>query len=297
MASRLATAAEPVAPQEEAEAPRASNLRRLLANRLAVVSGIVVILVYAAVILGPSLWRLGPDATNPLHALAAPSAAHLLGTDELGRDELSRLLYGGRVTLAIGVAAMATSVIAGVLVGAAAAFYGGWTSVILMRLTDAMLAIPGFFLVIVAVTVFGSGPIILILIIGCTSWMPVARIVYGETLHWKGLDFVLAAESTGATARRELTRHILPQVVPSIIVSASLGVGWAILTATALSYLGLGVQPPTPDWGNMLQNALQYVWTSPMLAIYPGVAITVVVLAFNFFGDGLRDALDPRLRI
>jgi peptide/nickel transport system permease protein len=297
MASKPAAGSGPVAAEEPAEAPRASNLRRLAANRLAAVSGIVVLLAYAAVIFGPSLWRLAPEATDPLHALAAPSAAHLLGTDELGRDELSRLLFGGRVTLAIGLAAMATSVIAGVVVGAAAAFYGGWTSVILMRLTDAMLAIPGFFLAIVAVTVFGSGPIVLILIIGCTSWMPVARIVYGETLHWKNLDFVLAAESTGATARRELTRHILPQVVPSVIVSASLGIGWAILTATALSYLGLGVQPPTPDWGNMLQNALQYVWTSPLLAIYPGVAITIVVLAFNFFGDGLRDALDPRLRI
>jgi peptide/nickel transport system permease protein len=262
--------------------------------------GLAALVVLAAVallaIVGPILWTIPPEATDPAHGLADPSATHPLGTDELGRDMLSRLLHGSRVTLLVGLAAMLAAISIGVLVGAVAGFKGGWVDGALMRFTDAMLAVPAFFLILVVITVLGPGVATLVLVIGALSWMPVARVVYGETLRWKSADFVVAAESLGVAGPRLLLRHILPQAVPSLIVSATLGVAFAILTESAVSYLGLGVQPPLPSWGNMLQRAQLYVFTAPTLALYPGLAITVVVLAFNFLGDGLRDALDPRRR-
>lgn len=271
--------------------------RRFLAHRLMVVSLVSLIVIHVLVFVGPFFWTVRPEATNPSNGLAPLSLAHPLGTDDLGRDEFSRLLHGGQVTLLVGFAAMVTSVVLGLFIGAAAAFYGGWTDRVLMRLTDSLMAIPNFFLAVVAVTVLGTGPLTLILVIGTTSWMVVARVVYGETLHWKMRDFVTAAESSGVKHYRVLWRHILPQTLPSVIVSATLGIGYAVLIESALSYLGLGIQPPTPSWGNMLQNSQQYVFTAPWLAVYPGIAITLVVLAYNFLGDGLRDFLDPRLRM
>jgi len=245
---------------------------------------------------GPLVWTVPPEATNPAQGLLGPDGLHPLGTDELGRDVLSRLLHGSRVTLLVGVAAMLAAISIGVVVGGVAGFNGGWVDALLMRFTDAMLAVPAFFFILVVITVLGTGVGTLILVIGALSWMPVARVVYGETLRWKAAEFVVAAQSLGVPAPRLLARHILPQAIPSLVVSATLGVAFAILTESALSYLGLGVQPPLPSWGNMLQRAQQYVFTAPALAIYPGLAITVVVLAFNFLGDGLRDALDPRRR-
>ncbi len=271
--------------------------RRFLAHRVMVVSLIALVVIHLLVFAGPFFWTLRPEATNPLNGLAPISLAHPLGTDDLGRDEFSRVLHGGQVTLLVGFSAMATSVILGLLIGAAAAFYSGWTDRVLMRLTDALMAIPNFFLAVVAVTVLGTSPLTLILVIGTTSWMVVARVVYGETLHWKTREFVTAAESSGVKHYRVLWRHILPQTLPSVIVSATLGIGYAVLIESSLSYLGLGIQPPTPSWGNMLQNSQQYVFTAPVLAVYPGVAITLVVFAYNFLGDGLRDFLDPRLRM
>lgn len=247
-------------------------------------------------IFGPLVWTIAPEATNPAQGLLGPTAAHPLGTDELGRDVLSRLLHGSRVTLLVGVAAMLAALMIGVIVGAIAGFNGGWLEAILMRFTDGMLAVPAFFFILVVITVLGTGIATLVFVIGVLSWMPVARVVYGETLRWKTAEFVVAAVSLGVPPPRLLIRHILPQAIPSLVVSATLGVAFAILTESALSYLGLGVQPPLPSWGNMLQRAQQYVFTAPALAIYPGLAITAVVLAFNFLGDGLRDALDPRRR-
>ena len=220
---------------------------------------IFLIVIHLLAFVGPLFWTVSPEAADPLNSLAPPSLSQPLGSDDLGRDELSRILYGGRVTLLVGFAAMATSVVLGSTIGALGAFYGGWTDRVLMRLTDALMAVPNFFLIVVAVTVVGTGPLTLILVIGATSWMQVARVVYGETLRWKTSEFVTAAEACGASRARLLWRHVLPQA-------------------------------------NMLQNAQQYVWTAPTLAVYPGVAITLVVLAYNFLGDGLRDVLDPRLR-
>jgi peptide/nickel transport system permease protein len=265
-------------------------------TRLGLAALAVLVVVAILATFGPVLWTIAPEATDPAHGLAGSSAAHPLGTDELGRDMLSRLLHGSRVTLLVGLAAMLAALVIGVLVGAVAGFKGGWIDGALMRFTDAMLAVPAFFFILVVITVLGPGVATLILVIGALSWMPVARVVYGETLRWKTAEFVVAAESLGVAGPRLLLRHILPQAIPSLIVSATLGVAFAILTESAVSYLGLGVQPPLPSWGNMLQRAQLYVFTAPVLAIYPGLAITVVVLAFNFLGDGLRDALDPRRR-
>ena len=265
-------------------------------SRLGLAALIILAVVALLATFGPIVWTIAPEATDPIHGLAGPSAALPLGSDELGRDMLSRLLPGSRVTLLVGLAAMLAAIVIGVLVGAVAGFKGGWIDGLLMRFTDAMLAVPAFFFILVVITVLGPGVTTLILVIGALSWMPVARVVYGETLRWKTAEFVVAAESLGVGGPRLLLRHILPQAIPSLIVSATLGVAFAILTESAVSYLGLGVQPPLPSWGNMLQRAQLYVFTAPALAIYPGLAITLVVLAFNFLGDGLRDALDPRRR-
>jgi peptide/nickel transport system permease protein len=268
---------------------------RLARNRLSIVALAVLIALHILVFVGPFAWTVSPEKTSALDALLPPGPGHPLGTDDLGRDELSRLLHGGQVTLIVGLAAMITATVLGLLVGAVAAFYGGWIDALLMRLTDTMTA-PAFFLIVTAVLVIGPGPVTLVAVIGATSWMQVARVIYGETLRFKSREFVTAAETLGASQIRILFRHVLPQTIPSVVVSATLGVGIAILTESAVSYLGLGIQRPTPSWGNMLQNAQQYVFTSPSLAVFPGAVITLVVLAYNFLGDGLRDAVDPRLR-
>lgn len=273
-----------------------SPWQHLARDRRAAASLLVLVAIHVLAFLGPVAWSAPPHATNPAAALAAPGAAHPLGTDDLGRDVLARLLSGAQVTLIVGFAAMSTALIVGTLVGAAAAFYGGLADAVLMRVTDGMMAVPAFFLILVVITVTGSGTATIVLVIGAVSWMPVARVVYGETLRWKVREFVVAAESLGVSRVRILLRHILPQTVPSLTVSATLGVAYAILTESAISYLGLGVQAPAASWGNMLQKAQQYVFTAPSLALYPGLAVTVVVLAYNFLGDGLRDALDPRMR-
>jgi peptide/nickel transport system permease protein len=269
---------------------------RLMRNPLTLGSLVLLVVTHVVVFIGPFAWTVPPQQTSAIDPLLPPAPGHPLGTDELGRDELSRLLYGGQVTLLVGVAAMLTATLLGLLVGSLAGFYRGWTDALLMRFTDTMTA-PAFFLIVTAVLVLGSGPITLIAVIGFTSWMQVARVIYGETLRFSAQDFVLAAEALGASRIAILVRHVLPQTIPSVVVSATLGIGFAILTESAVSYLGLGIQPPTPSWGNMLQNAQQYVWTSPSLAILPGAVITLVVLAYNFLGDGLRDAVDPRLRV
>lgn len=268
---------------------------RLLKNKAAVASLCLLVIIHIVVIVGPLVWKVSPETIDTAAMFAGWNKTHPLGVDELGRDELSRMLHGGRVTLAVGFFSMAISVILGTIIGACGAFFGGMIDTVLMRLTDAMLAIPNFFFVLVAVTVMGKSPAMVVMVIALSSWMQVSRVVYGETLKWKSYEFIEASVATGASPLRILIRHILPQTFPSIIVSATLGIAWSILTESAISYLGLGIQPPTPSWGNMLQNAQQYVWTDPVLAVLPGIGITLVVLAYNFLGDGLRDALDPKL--
>jgi peptide/nickel transport system permease protein len=206
-------------------------------------------------------------------------------------------MLGARVSLAVGFLAMSISVSVGVAFGALAGYFGRWQDVVLMRFTDAMMALPTLFVILAALAVFGGGPVTVTIVIGLTAWMPVARVVRGEFLRWRVTEFIDAARVIGARDARIMFRHILPQVVPSIIVAATLNVAFAILTESAISYLGLGIRPPLPSWGNMLQNAQIYIWSAPSLAVYPGVLILTTVLAYNFLGDGLRDALDPRLKL
>jgi len=271
-----------------------SFMKELSKNKVAFISLIFLILIHITVFLGPLLWSVNPDSTEPRNALASWSLEHPLGTDDLGRDVFSRMLAGGQITLLVGFASMVFTVIVGGLIGAIAGYFGGWIDTILMRFTEAMLSVPNFFLVLVALTVLGKSPIMVIIVIALTSWMEIARVIYGETLRWKESEFVEASTSMGSSSIRTLLKHVVPQIIPSVIVSSTLGIAWAILSESAISYLGLGIQPPTATWGNMLQNAQQYIWTEPILGILPGVAITLVVLAYNFLGDGLRDILDPK---
>ncbi len=269
-------------------------LSRLAKNKIAFISLWFLVFVHIVVFIGPMIWTVDPEAINPTNTLAVWSLENPLGTDDLGRDVLSRMLHGGQITLLVGFASMGFTVLLGGIIGATAGYFGGWIDAVLMRITEAMMAIPNFFLALVALTVLGQSPVMIVVVIGMTSWMEIARVVYGETLKWKSLEFVEASIASGASALRTLVGHVIPQVIPTIIVASTLGIAWAILTESAISYLGLGIQPPTPTWGNMLQNAQQYIWTAPILGILPGAAITIVVLAYNFLGDGLRDALDPK---
>ncbi|MDR7519301.1 MAG: ABC transporter permease [Armatimonadota bacterium] len=271
--------------------------RRLRRNPPAMTSIVFLAAIHLVAAVGVGVLPHDPFATNPLESLRAGSLQHPLGTDEVGRDVLARLVLGSRVSLAVGFVAMAISVLVGVAVGATAGYLGRWVDVVLMRFTDAMMALPTLFVVLAALAVFGGGPITATVVIGLTAWMPVARVVRGEYLRWRVSEFVDAARAVGGSDLRIMLRHILPQVVPSVIVAATLNVAFAILTESAISYLGLGIRPPLPSWGNMLQNAQIYIWSAPTLALYPGLLILMTVLAYNFLGDGLRDALDPRLKL
>lgn len=271
-------------------------LRSLLANRIALSSLALLATVAIVTLLAPTIGPYSPEEIDPRNAFGAPSSAHWLGSDDLGRDTFSRLLHGGRVSLTVGFTAMLVSVLTGTLIGALSGYFGGWVDSVLMRLTDAMMSLPRLFLLLLILTLFGGELVTVIVVIGATSWMTSARIVRGEFLRWKESIFVEASRALGASSGRIMLRHILPQVLSSIIVVATFGVARAILIESAMSFLGLGVQPPTPTWGNMLTDAQTFIWSAPMQAVFPGVAILVTVLAFNFAGDGLRDALDPKQR-
>ncbi len=284
-----------IAPAGEAairhEPPRGVRraVARLRRNPLSTASLVYLVIAYAVAILAPHIAPYAPTHMDLAHMLAPPSRQHPLGTSGSGYDVLSQLIYGGRVSLAVGLSAVVVSIGVGVAVGLTTGYFGGWTDVVLMRVTDAMLTIPTFFLLLVVMAFFGSSLQNVILAIGLTSWMGVARLVRGEVLRVKAMDFVEAARAMGAPPRRMMVNHLLPQAGPQVIVAASLGTGGAILAESALSYLGLGVQPPTPTWGNMLTDAQNYIWQRPLLAFYPGLLILLTVLAFNFLGEGLRD--------
>jgi peptide/nickel transport system permease protein len=253
---------------------------------------------------------LGLDATvtDLLVRLAPPSLAHPLGTDDLGRDLFLRLLYGGQVSLLVGILAALVAAVIGTAIGLLAGYSGGKLDALLMRLTDGVIALPLLPLLIVLAAVdlgkIGVPPAVvndpnvslyrIILIIALVGWTTVARLVRGATLSLRERDFVLAAISQGASAFRIMIRHILPNAVSPIVVATTLSVGNVILLESVLSFLGLGIQPPAASWGNMLTNAQEAIWSAPMLAFYPGLLIFITVIAFNFLGDGLQDALDPR---
>jgi len=285
--------------------------RRFRRHKLAVLGAIVLVLLFIYAFGGALvLSEKFSNYTDTTLRLRSPSAEHPFGTDTIGRDVLARTIYGGQISLLIGLTAVLIESIAGILVGALAGYYGGLVDSILMRITEAMLNIPEIFLLIVMAKFFGgkipaveffgrtySGSVIVIVvIIGLTSWMYLARIVRAEFLSLKENDFVLAARATGASNTQIIFLHILPNSIAPIVVSATLGVANAILAEAYISFLGLGVQPPTATWGNMLDGANNYLESAPWLWFFPGLLILLTVLSINFLGDGLRDALDPRSR-
>lgn len=281
--------------------------RRFKRDRAAIFGTIVLLIIVIAVIFGPFLYTTPIDKIDFAHSAAPPSWQHPFGTNDLGQDQLARILYGGRISLTVAVAAMAVAVSLGTLIGAIAGFYGGIIDNALMRLTDLFLALPQLPLLLLIVYLFRdsiravAGPelgifLLVVLVIGCFNWMSVARLVRGNFLKLREMEFVSAAKALGANSQRLIWIHLFPNVVSIIIVAATLAVGNAIITESTLSFLGLGFPPDVPTWGRMLFDAQNYLTSAPHMAIFPGLAIFLTVLSINYIGDGLRDALDPKNR-
>jgi len=264
-------------------------------NRLAVAGLVAVILICLVALLAPYIAPYDYAEQQVRNAVSPPSVEHPLGTDQWGRDILSRILVGSRVSLSVGVVAVVILIVIGVLVGAVAGYYRGLDGP-LMRFVDIMMSIPGFFLLLTIVALFGPSLVNTMLVIGLTSWMGTARLVRGQFLSLREKEFCAAARCIGATKLRIITHHLLPNTMAVIIVQATLFISQAILIESSLSYLGLGAQPPMPSWGGMLYQGRDYMRQAPWGTIFPGLAIFVTVMAFNLLGDGLRDALDPHLR-
>jgi peptide/nickel transport system permease protein len=282
-----------------AERPVGSRLRRLgrrFVRRPGALAGGVVVLAFVAVALfAPVLAPADPNEISPDRRLP-PSAAHPFGTDELGRDVLSRVIYGARVSLRVGLVAIGIALTAGTLLGVVAGYFGGKVDTLISRVTDVMLAFPGILLAIAIVAVLGPGLFNVMIAVGIDAVPVYTRTARASTLTVKELEYVVGARTMGAAHARIVLRHVLPNVVAPLIVLATIGVAGSILAAAGLSYIGLGAQPPTAEWGAMLSSARSYLRDSWWMATFPGLAIVVVVLALNLFGDGLRDVLDPRTR-
>ena len=272
--------------------PITSDTRRSVKRRAALAAGMVFVLALLA-IAGPMLYDTDPNVLDLARAAAPPGPGHPLGTDESGRDVLGRLLAGGRVSLAVGFAAVACSGLLGLSLGALAGLGGRRVDTVIMRFTDAMMAIPALFLIITTLALFGTSVPGLVIAIGGTSWMGLARLVRAELLTIREQAYVEAARALGARPARLLTHHALPHLMPNVLVNVTFGVGTAILMESALSFIGLGIQPPSASWGNMLTNAQSYLYSSPWLAVYPGLLILTTVVAVNELGDALRDAAEP----
>ena len=266
----------------------------LFSNPLALSGSVIVIILFAAALLAPLISPYDPQAIDTFHILEAPSMRHWLGTDSLGRDCLSRLIYGSRISLLVGFVAVGIATAVGTVLGALAGFYGRWVDTLVMRFVDIMLCFPSIFLIMAVIAFLEPSIWNIMVVIGLTGWMGVARLVRAEFLSLRKRDFVLAARISGASNMMIVFSEILPNAVAPIIVSATLGVGGAILTESALSFLGIGVQPPTPSWGNMLTEGKDNLEIAWWLSVYPGLAILITVLGYNLLGEGLRDALDPR---
>ena len=268
---------------------------RLRRNRMAMAGAFIVLIMFLLAVLAPVIGR-DPGAIDIAHRLQPPGFAFLFGTDDLGRDVLTRILYGARISLLVGFVAVGIATFIGILLGAMAGYYGRWIDALIMRFVDIMLCFPTFFLILAVIAFLEPSIWNIMIIIGLTSWMGVARLVRAEFLSLRERDFVLAAQAIGARDLRIIFRHILPNAISPVLVSATLGVAGAILTESALSFLGIGVQPPTPSWGNMLIAGKQTLGTAWWLSVFPGLAILVTVLGYNLLGEGVRDAMDPRIR-
>lgn len=284
---------------------RRQGWQRFKQNRLAVLGGVVLGAIAASIFLLPLLYSVPIDAIDFNQSSLAPSWSHPFGTDDLGQDQLARVLFGGKISLTVGLAAMVVAIFLGTTIGAIAGFYGGWVDQILMRCTDLFLSLPQLPVLLLVVYLFReslraiAGPewgtfILVVVVIGSLNWMSVARLVRAKCLTIKEMEFVMAARAIGANPLRILSVHILPNLASIIIVAATLSVGNAIITESTLSFLGLGFPPDIPTWGRMLYDAQNFLPSAPHMALFPGLAIFLTVLSLNYLGDGLRDALDPK---
>jgi peptide/nickel transport system permease protein len=270
--------------------------QRFRRNRLAVAGLMVVVLLFVVSFLAPWLAPYDAGAIDLQHILQPPSGKHPLGTDPLGRDVLSRMIWGAGISLKVGFVATGIAILIGTLLGAMAGYYGRWVDALIMRFVDIMLCFPTFFLILAVIAFLEPSIWNIMIIIGATGWMGITRLVRADFISLKERDFVQAARAIGASDTRIIFRHLLPNAMASILVAATLGVAGAILTESALSFLGIGVQPPTPSWGNMLTAGKDNIDIAWWLSLYPGLAILLTVLGYNLLGEGIRDALDPRLR-
>ena len=274
----------------------ASSLRYFSKNRLAAAGGALVAVVFILSVFAPLLSPHDPSAIDIKSILTGPSLAHPFGTDDLGRDVLSRMIWGSRVSLKVGFSAVGIATLIGILLGALAGYYGGVLDGIIMRAVDIMLTLPTIFLILAVIAILEPSIWNIMVVIGLTSWMEPARLIRAEFLSLKEREFVVAARAIGASDARIIFRHVLPNGLSPILVSATLGIGGAILIESALSFLGLGVQPPTPSWGSLLASGKDNIEIAWWLSAFPGLAILLTVLGYNLLGEGFRDALDPRHR-
>jgi len=277
-------------------ARRGDFARRLSRNPLAMAGLIVIAVLFTVAILADVLAPYPPDQIDTDYILESPSARHWLGTDILGRDVLSRILFGAKVSLSVGFVAVGISTLIGVILGAVSGYYGGTIDRVVMRFVDIMLCFPTFFLILAVIAFVGPSIWNIMVVIGVTSWMGVTRLVRAEFLSIRERDFVLAAKSQGASDCRIIFLHILPNAMAPILVAATLGVAAAVLVESGLSFLGLGVQPPDPSWGNMLTEGKDNIEIAWWLSVFPGCAILITVMGYNLLGEAIRDTLDPRLR-
>jgi peptide/nickel transport system permease protein len=270
------------------------QFKKALANPLSKAGFIIILSVFLLAMLAPIIAPYDPGDINVKAILLAPSYEHWMGTDGLGRDVLTRMLYGGRISLLVGLVAVGISTVIGIILGAIAGYYRGWVDTLIMRLVDVMLSIPSFFLILAVIAFLTPSIINVMIVIGLTSWMGVTRLVRAEFLSLQGREFVQASRTLGAKDARLIFTHLLPNSLTPIIVSSVLGVAGAVLMESGLSFLGLGVQAPQASWGNILTDGKDYIQFAWWLSLFPGLAILITVLGYNLLGEGLRDALDPR---
>lgn len=290
-------------PQEGRDAARSlwrDASRRFRRDRVSMLALLVLLAITLACFLGPpiveSVLEVNINRTSVANRYVSPNSTHLLGTDQLGRDQLIRLLYGGRISLGIAYLASVFSITIGVVVGIIAGYMGGAVDDLMVWFINTLRSIPAMFLLLIATTIWSPSPQVLIALLGALGWIETSRLIRGQVIVQKRRDYVLAAQAVGATRRYVMVHHILPNVIPIAIISLTISAGALILAESGLSFLGLGVQPPTPTWGNMLSDARDYFFRGAYLVVSPGVLISATVLCFYLIGDGLRDALDPRAR-
>jgi oligopeptide transport system permease protein len=296
MAEKVATITETIAPARAHHTLWGDAFIRLRRNKLAIAGGIIIIIIAAAAIIYPFFSKYDFASQDLNSILTSPSKAHLLGTDELGRDVLTRLIFGARTSLAVGIFTQIIVLAIGLPIGAISGASGGRIDNFLMRFVDVIYAFPDILLIILLRSILGGSIYMIFLAIGLVNWVGIARLVRGQTLALKQRDFVTAARVFGGMGGYVTTRHLIPNSLGPVIVSVTFNIPRAIFTEAALAYIGIGVKPPTPSWGAMIRDGNNVIFAAPHLVLFPAIAIAILMLSFTFLGDGLRDALDPRLR-